>query len=186
MSNPADELVEIVDRDNNPIGAVSRRIMRQQNLIHRASYILVFNRRRRTVHPKKITGRKISIPVTGTWRPVGWCWLARATRNRRCENWGGIGGTGVTLRPLFDQYFEDDKQPGVGPYFFLRQRGAVHAPGRGNRPRPPHCPGRHRDPAQNRTGDPGRHGPARAAATLIATLLLNHAVLFISWILPHP
>ena len=42
--NPAEEIVEIVDRDNNSIGAVSRRIMRQQGLIHRASYILVFNR----------------------------------------------------------------------------------------------------------------------------------------------
>ena len=43
-ANPAEELVAIVDRDNSPIGAVSRRIMRQQQLIHRACYILVFNR----------------------------------------------------------------------------------------------------------------------------------------------
>ena len=41
--NPAEELVEIVDRDNRPIGALTRRLMREQGLIHRAAYILVFN-----------------------------------------------------------------------------------------------------------------------------------------------
>ena len=40
---PADELVQIVDRDNRPIGAEPRRVMRARGLIHRASYILVFN-----------------------------------------------------------------------------------------------------------------------------------------------
>ena len=45
IANPAEELVEIVDRDNHVIGAVTRRIMRQQGLIHRATYILVFNDR---------------------------------------------------------------------------------------------------------------------------------------------
>jgi len=41
--SPADELVQIVDRDNRPIDAKPRRIMREHGLIHRASYILVFN-----------------------------------------------------------------------------------------------------------------------------------------------
>ena len=41
--NPAEELVALVDQDNRPLGAVTRRIMRQQRLIHRATYILVFN-----------------------------------------------------------------------------------------------------------------------------------------------
>lgn len=44
-TNPAEELVEIVDRDNTSLGAVTRAIMRQQNLIHRACYVLVFNRK---------------------------------------------------------------------------------------------------------------------------------------------
>ena len=42
-TNPAEELVEIVDTDNRPIGALTRRLMREQGLIHRAAYILVFN-----------------------------------------------------------------------------------------------------------------------------------------------
>ena len=38
------EIVQIVDENNMEIAAVRRRIMRDQKLIHRASYILVFNR----------------------------------------------------------------------------------------------------------------------------------------------
>ena len=43
MNNPKDEIVQIVDEDNTEIAAVARRIMREQHLIHRACYILVFN-----------------------------------------------------------------------------------------------------------------------------------------------
>lgn len=41
----AQELVAIVDRDNRVIGSAPRHEMRAQNLIHRATYILVFNQR---------------------------------------------------------------------------------------------------------------------------------------------
>ena len=41
----AQEEVAIVDRDNRVIGSALRREMRARNLIHRATYILVFNRR---------------------------------------------------------------------------------------------------------------------------------------------
>jgi len=40
----AQEEVAIVDRDNRVIGSATRAEMRAQNLIHRATYILVFNR----------------------------------------------------------------------------------------------------------------------------------------------
>jgi 8-oxo-dGTP pyrophosphatase MutT (NUDIX family) len=40
---PADEIVAIVDRRNRKTGSASRAEMRRRNLIHRASYILVFN-----------------------------------------------------------------------------------------------------------------------------------------------
>jgi 8-oxo-dGTP pyrophosphatase MutT (NUDIX family) len=42
--NPADEIVVIVDEQNHEVAQVSRRVMRDGGLIHRASYILVFNR----------------------------------------------------------------------------------------------------------------------------------------------
>jgi 8-oxo-dGTP pyrophosphatase MutT (NUDIX family) len=39
----ADEVVIIVDEENNEVGAVPRREMRAGRLLHRATYILVFN-----------------------------------------------------------------------------------------------------------------------------------------------
>lgn len=42
--NPGDEIVLIVDEHNQEVAQVARRVMRQGGLIHRACYILVFNR----------------------------------------------------------------------------------------------------------------------------------------------
>lgn len=41
---PQEEIVQIVDQHNNPIDAVPRSVMRAEGLIHRACYILVFNK----------------------------------------------------------------------------------------------------------------------------------------------
>ncbi len=43
--NPSEELVQIVDESNNETGTVTRGEMRKKCLIHRASYVLVFNSR---------------------------------------------------------------------------------------------------------------------------------------------
>lgn len=45
MTDPADERVCIVDATNVVIGSATRREMRAGNLVHRATYVLVFNRR---------------------------------------------------------------------------------------------------------------------------------------------
>lgn len=42
MQKPA-ELIAIVDRDNNLVGSATRKEMREQNLIHRASFTIVVN-----------------------------------------------------------------------------------------------------------------------------------------------
>lgn len=41
--DPGEEIVQVVDDDNREAGTVSRREMRARGLVHRASYILVFN-----------------------------------------------------------------------------------------------------------------------------------------------
>ena len=107
-TNPADELVEIVDRENNSLGAVTRAIMRQQNLTHRASYILVFNRKGELFIQKRTMTKDI---YPGYWDLAaggvvlaGESYMDSALRELHEE----MGVTGVRLRHLFDQYFEDD------------------------------------------------------------------------------
>jgi len=43
--DPGDELVDVVDDGGRVVGVVSRREMRARRLPHRATYVLVFNRR---------------------------------------------------------------------------------------------------------------------------------------------
>lgn len=41
----ADELVDVIDKDGRTIGVTTRREMRARRLLHRCTYVLVFNRR---------------------------------------------------------------------------------------------------------------------------------------------
>lgn len=123
MSLSAEELVEIVDRDNTPIGAVTRRIMRQQNLIHRASYILVFNRQGQLFIQKRTATKDI---YPGYWDlaaggvvQAGETYLESAARELREE----LGVAGVKLRHLFDQYFEDEHNKVWGRIFTCVHNG---------------------------------------------------------------
>lgn len=44
MSDPGDELVDVLDDDGRPVATVTRREMRARHLPHRVVYLLVFNR----------------------------------------------------------------------------------------------------------------------------------------------
>ncbi len=106
-ANPAEEIVMIVDEHNQPIGAVARTIMRRQRLIHRASSILVFNSQGELFIQKRSRHKDI---YPGYWDPTaggvvlhGESYEESARRELREE----LGLSGVKLRPLFDQYFED-------------------------------------------------------------------------------
>ena len=121
--NPAEEIVEIVDRDNNSIGAVSRRIMRQQGLIHRASYILVFNRSGELFLQKRTMSKDI---YPGFWDLAasgvvlaGESYEESAKRELREE----LGVAGVQLRRLFDQYYEDENNKVWGRIFACTSEG---------------------------------------------------------------
>lgn len=45
--DPARELVTVVDGENRPVAELPRRRVRSENLPHRATFILVFDRRGR-------------------------------------------------------------------------------------------------------------------------------------------
>ncbi len=45
MSDPGDDLVDVVDGDGRVVGRATRREMRTRRLPHRSTYVLVFNRR---------------------------------------------------------------------------------------------------------------------------------------------
>jgi len=123
IASPGEEVVAIVDRDNTPIGAVTRRIMRQQNLIHRASYILVFNRRGELFIQKRTLIKDV---YPGYWDLAaggvvlaGETYLESALRELREE----LGVIGVKLNHLFDQYFEDQDNRVWGRIFSCVNEG---------------------------------------------------------------
>lgn len=105
----ADERVVIVDRDNRVTGTASRRRMRRENLIHRASYVLVFDSRGALfVHQRTFT--KDVYPgffdvAAGGVVVAGESYDASAERELAEE----LGVAGRPLEHLFDNYWEDDR-----------------------------------------------------------------------------
>ena len=106
MTNRVREIVQIVDRDNREIAAVARHIMREQRLIHRASYILVFNRAGELFVQKRTMNKDI---YPGHWDvAAGGVVLSDESYEhsavRELEEELGVRGR---LKFLFDQYYED-------------------------------------------------------------------------------
>jgi len=121
--NPAEEMVAIVDRDNRPIGAVTRRIMRQQQLIHRASYILVFNTAGQLFIQKRTLNKDI---YPGYWDlAAGGVVLAgesyEESAHRELREELGLGK--AKLKMLFDQYYEDADNKVWGRIFSCTSNG---------------------------------------------------------------
>lgn len=101
------ELIEIVDQENISLGVTTRSVMRQQNLLHRASYVLVFNRTGELFIHQRTLNKDI---YPGYWDiAAGGVVLAGETYKecalREVREELGIGD--VRLRHLFDQYYED-------------------------------------------------------------------------------
>lgn len=102
------ESVVIVDENNVEIAAVSRQIMRSQQLIHRASYVLVFNRtgellvQQRTM-TKDIYPGYYDIAAGGIVL-AGESYEECAERELAEE----LGVRDVALLTCFDHYYADD------------------------------------------------------------------------------
>ena len=103
----ANELVALVDDANEVIGSVPRGRVRAENLLHRATYIFVFNTQGQLLVQLR-TATKDLYPayfdaaaggVVGAGESYDEC------AERELGEELGIGGT--TLRPCFEFYYED-------------------------------------------------------------------------------
>ena len=115
--NSADELVQIVDEHNQEVAQVSRRVMREGCLIHRACYILVFNRNQE-IFVQKRTMTKDIYPgyldvATGGVVLAGESYELSAKRELAEE----LGVRKVALKSHFDFYHEEDNNRVWGRVF---------------------------------------------------------------------
>ena len=98
MSDPGDELVDVVDADDRVVGTVTRREIRERRLLHRCTYVFVLDPDGRLfVHRR--TDTKDAYPgffdvVAGGVNAVGETFDACAAREVREE-------LGVTATPTF-------------------------------------------------------------------------------------
>ncbi|MGE0822238.1 MAG: NUDIX hydrolase YfcD [Candidatus Binatia bacterium] len=104
----ADEIVAIVDEHNTVVGAVPRREMRAKNLLHRSTYILVFNSQG-AIYVQKRTMTKDVFPgyydpATGGVVLAGESYEESAVRELAEE----MGIRDIPLTRLFDFYFADE------------------------------------------------------------------------------
>ncbi|HHL34891.1 MAG TPA: NUDIX hydrolase YfcD [Desulfobulbaceae bacterium] len=122
MRDPDQEIVQIVDEDDNEIGAVARHIMRKQRLIHRASYILVFNTNQELFVQKRTMSKDMYPGYLDV--AAGGVVLAgesyEQSAERELEEELGIR---AKIRFLFDHYYEDDTNRVWGRIFSCIHEG---------------------------------------------------------------
>lgn len=121
--NPADEIVQIVDEQNQEVAQVSRQVMREGGLVHRACYILVFNRSRE-IFVQKRTMTKDIYPgyldvATGGVVLAGESYELSAKRELAEE----LGVRKVALKSHFDFYHEADNNRVWGRVFSCLAEG---------------------------------------------------------------
>src|SRR3954470_19283944 len=108
MYAPQNELVAIVDEKNQITGAVTRREMRERKLIHRATYVFVFNPEGQ-LYVQHRTMTKDVYPgfydlAAGGVVQAGESYGESAVRELEEE----LGIAGVALTPWFEFYHEDE------------------------------------------------------------------------------
>jgi 8-oxo-dGTP pyrophosphatase MutT (NUDIX family) len=107
MKIASDEIVQIVDLNDRIIGICPRSVMRAQRLIHRASFVLVFNSRHELFVQKRTMNKDL---YPGHWDiAAGGVVLADESYEQSAERelLEELGISGVALDFLFDSYFED-------------------------------------------------------------------------------
>ncbi len=107
MNKSADEIVQIVDADNRAVSSCSRSAMRAERLIHRACYILVFNKKGELFVQKRTMTKDI---YPGHWDvAAGGVVLAGESYEESAERelFEELGIYETPLTFLFDFYYED-------------------------------------------------------------------------------
>ena len=103
-----DEVVDIVDIDDKAVGTAVRRDVRAQNLLHRATYIVVRNSEGKYAVQKRTTIKDYCPgyfdPVTGGVVSAGESYEVGAQRELEEE----IGAVGATPKFCFKFLYEDD------------------------------------------------------------------------------
>ncbi|MFH0783612.1 MAG: alpha/beta fold hydrolase [Pseudomonadota bacterium] len=123
MTSNHDEIVQIVDRHNRKISHLPRSRMRADRLIHRASYILVFNDKDEFFLQKRTAWKDI---YPGFWDvAAGGVVLAEESYEDSAvrELTEELGVSDVVLEFLFDHYYEDDGNRVWGRVFTCRHNG---------------------------------------------------------------
>jgi predicted N-formylglutamate amidohydrolase/isopentenyldiphosphate isomerase len=122
VNSPGEEVVAIVDRKNRVVGATKRREMRRRNLIHRATYILVYNRQGQLFVQKRTMAKDLYPGyydvATGGVVLSGESYEESARRELQEE----LGVT-AELTPLFDAYFAQADNKVWGRVFRCRHDG---------------------------------------------------------------
>lgn len=118
-----EEIVAIVDEHNNQIGSTTRRCMRKLGLIHRATYVFVFNRAG-LVYLQKRTSIKDMYPgyydaAAGGVVLDGESYEESAQREAAEE----LGIVNTPLTPCFDFYYEDTDNRVWGSVFTCQYDG---------------------------------------------------------------
>lgn len=117
------EIVTITDYHNQVIDALPRSVMRAKNLIHRASYILVFNDKKELFLQKCSTHKDV---YPGYWDvAAGGIVLAEESYEEAAirELAEELGVTGVVLSHRFYRYFEDSGNRVWGSIFTCTHNG---------------------------------------------------------------
>ena len=123
MSDSGAELVQVVDRDNRPVGAISRRELRHRGLMYRATYILVMSSDGQVFVQRRSAGKDM---YPGYLDPVaGGVVLAGEDHDRSaCRELGEeLGIEQPRLTRLFEFYFEDAHNKVWGRAYECRHDG---------------------------------------------------------------
>ena len=104
----AEEIAVIVDRDDNEIGTAPRSVMREQRLIHRTTYVLVFGSDERLLVQKRTLTKDMHPGhydlAAGGVLVQGETYDESAVREAGEE----LGVHAVPLQPRFKMFFEDE------------------------------------------------------------------------------